>query len=90
MSQLDASRFSRRVEVEVFGIPLKVSSPEDTILAKLRWSRMSGGSEKSFIDALRVFEVQSDGLDRAYLEDWAHRLGVEELWVKLQEDAELA
>jgi hypothetical protein len=85
----DASRFARRVEVEVFGIPLRVSSPEDTILAKLRWSKMSGGSEKSFIDALRVYEVQSDGLDRAYLDDWVHRLDVEELWAKLQESAEL-
>jgi len=34
-----------------------VSSPEDTILAKLRWANLSGGSEKQFIDALRVYEV---------------------------------
>jgi hypothetical protein len=85
----DASRFARRVNVEVFGIPLKVSSPEDTILAKLRWSKMSGGSEKSFIDALRVYEVQISGLDHAYLETWAERLGVLELWTRLQAEAEL-
>jgi hypothetical protein len=85
----DASRFIRRVTVEVFGIPLKVSSPEDTILAKLRWSKMSGGGEQSFVDALRVFEVQHELIDRGYLEDWVERLGVSELWTRLQDEAEL-
>jgi hypothetical protein len=85
----DASRFARRVNVEVFGIPLKVSSPEDTILAKLRWSTMSGGGEKSFIDALRVFEVQHEAIDREYLDEWVERLGVSELWARLQAEAEL-
>lgn len=85
----DAARFARRVHIDVFGIPLKVSSPEDTILAKLRWSSMSGGSEKPFVDALRVFEVQIGVLDRVYLQDWAERLGVQELWIRLQAEAEL-
>ena len=35
-----------------WGIVLKVSTPEDTILAKLRWARRYGGSEKQFTDAL--------------------------------------
>jgi hypothetical protein len=73
----------------VFGVLLKVSSPEDTILAKLRWSRMSGGREKSFVDALRVFEVQPKALDRVYLDDWARSLGVSDLWTRLQSEAEL-
>jgi hypothetical protein len=85
----DTSRFSRRVSVEVFGVPLKVSTPEDTILAKLRRSKMSGGSEKPFVDALRVLEVQSEVLDRMYLQDWAERLGVLELWTRLQAEADL-
>lgn len=34
----------------MLGIPMKVSSPEDTILMKLRWSELSGGSEKQYID----------------------------------------
>ncbi len=78
--EFDESRFRRRMEVDVYGIRLKVSSPEDTILAKLRWSKLSGGSEKSFVDALRVYEVQVAQLDRAYIEEWASRLDVYELW----------
>jgi hypothetical protein len=52
----DRSRFTRRCEQEVFGIRLKLTTPEDTILQKLKWAKLSGGSEKAFVDALRVFE----------------------------------
>jgi hypothetical protein len=85
----DASRFARRISVNVFGTSLKVSSPEDTILAKLRWSKLSGRSEKSFIDALRVFEVQARTLDHAYLREWVERLGVTDLWHRIEAEAEL-
>ena len=45
----DQSRFDRRRSEEVMGISVRVSSPEDTILAKLKWAKDSGGSEKHFI-----------------------------------------
>jgi hypothetical protein len=47
----DRSRFARRYAEEVLGMKLMVSSPEDTILAKLRWAKLTGGSEKHFRDA---------------------------------------
>jgi len=50
----DQSRFSRRISEEFMGLKIQVSSPEDTILAKLNWAKLSGGSEKQFVDALRV------------------------------------
>ena len=53
----DQSRFDRYVET-FEGQPLHVSRPEDTILMKLRWANMSGGSEKQFGDALSVYELQ--------------------------------
>jgi len=49
----DQSRFARRIAEHVLGVTLVVSSPEDTILAKLRWAKLSGGSEKQFRDALK-------------------------------------
>ncbi len=84
----DQSRFARKYVEEVFGIPLNVSRPEDTILQKLKWAEMSGGSSKLYTDALRVFEVQYDILDLEYLEAWAHRLGVTELWLRLKAEGE--
>jgi hypothetical protein len=69
---------------------MQVSSPEDTILAKLRWAKLSGGSEKQFTDALRVYEVQFGKLDLEYLDRWVKKLDVQSLWKQLKEEAELA
>ncbi len=84
----DRSRFGRRQEVEVAGVGLYVSSPEDTILMKLRWAKLSGGSEKQFGDALRVYEVQAGGLDMDYIHRWVDRLGVQEFWDRLIRESE--
>ena len=84
----DQSRFSRKVSEECMGLKLLVSSPEDTILAKLRWAKLSGGSEKQFIDALRVYEVQHEKLDIRYIERWAKDLEIKSLWKRLLEEAE--
>jgi hypothetical protein len=84
----DQSRFSRRCLQEVMGLQLSVSRPEDTILAKLRWAKLAGGSEKQFRDALRVYEVQAGKLDLGYLNHWAGILDVRELWTQLQSEAE--
>ncbi len=86
----DQSRFFRRISEEFMGIEMKVSTPEDTILAKLRWSKLSGGSEKQFTDALRVYEVQYGKLNMDYLGHWAKKLEVESLWKRLTDEAETA
>ena len=84
---LDASRFERRRRESVLGTPAYVSSPEDTIVAKLRWAKMSGGSEKQFGDALRVYEVQYPDLDLAYVEGWVQELELADLWSRLLAEA---
>ncbi len=84
----DQSRFARRCVEQFMGINLKVSSPEDTILAKLRWAKMSGGSEKQFKDALRVYEVQFDKLDLTYMESWVKLLELTPFWNRLIKEAE--
>ncbi|MGD2154528.1 MAG: hypothetical protein PVG79_14760 [Gemmatimonadales bacterium] len=66
---------------------LWVSSPEDTILAKLRWARLSGGSQKQETDALRVYEVQYSLLDTEYMEGWVEALGLRAEWQRLLEVA---
>jgi hypothetical protein len=85
----DQSRFSRRYSEEFMGLKMQVSSPEDTILAKLRWAKLSGGSEKQFTDALRVYEVQYGKLDIDYLKHWAEKLNVDSLLKRLMEEAEI-
>jgi len=80
----DRERFARRLRVEALGLELSVSTPEDTILRKLRWSAQAGGSEKQFNDALGVYEFQGDVLDLAYLDRWAETLGLSAALVEIR------
>ena len=81
------SCFARRHPVDAAGVRLMVSTPEDTILQKLRWSDLSGGSEKQFNDALRVYEVQFGRLDLDYMNRWVVTLGVDSEWERLRREA---
>jgi len=85
----DRSRFSRKRLEHVMGMRMAVSSPEDTILAKLKWARLSGGSEKQFTDAVRVYEVQFGDLDMGYLHRWAKELDLEAMLQDLERQAEV-
>jgi hypothetical protein len=83
----DQSRFGRRYLEEFEGQRLQVSRPEDTILMKLRWAEMSGGSEKQFGDARSVYELQRATLDLEYLEHWAKSLQITPLLERLKREA---
>jgi hypothetical protein len=83
----DQSRFGRPVEWDLGGIRAFVSRPEDTIIQKLRWAEMSGGSEKQFGDAKSVYEIQFGSLDLAYMEQWARTLKIEASWNRLKTEA---
>jgi hypothetical protein len=69
------------------GARVSFSRPEDTILMKLRWAAMLGGSEKQFTDALRVYEVQHGQLDEPYLDQWAATLDVRDAMTRLRAEA---
>lgn len=83
----DQSRFQRRQSAQFLKFEVDVSSPEDTILMKLKWAKDSGGSEKQFNDALRVFEVQKGRLDLDYIEYWVDELDLATAWQRLVENA---
>jgi hypothetical protein len=83
----DTSRFARKRREQAWGMTIKVSTPEDTIPARLRLAKESGGSEKQFTDALRIYEIQRPQLDMDYLDGWARRLDVSDLWARLGSEA---
>jgi hypothetical protein len=62
----------------------RFASPEDVILKKLQYDQM-GGSEKHLRDIAGVFKIQGAQLDLAYLDEWADRLGVAEIWRGLRD-----
>ena len=55
---------------------------------KLHWAKRSGGSEKQFHDALRVYEVQFQLLNVNYMTHWVKNLGQTDLWEQLVSDAD--
>jgi hypothetical protein len=59
---------------------LNLSSPEDTLLHKLRWYRMGGEvSDRQWNDVLGILMIQGGALDLAHLHHWAIELGVADL-----------
>ena len=89
MSRSTCPVFRENMLKMLWGSVYRSPSPEDTILAKLRWAQLSGGSEKQFADALRVYEVQYAKLDLDYLANWAEALNVGPVLKRLQDAAQI-
>lgn len=87
-SPFDQSRFQRRQPIDIGEEIVEVSSPEDTILMKLLWCKLSGGSEKQIHDVLMIYELQWDLLDLSYLQKWVTELDLKNLWQRIQDDSE--
>ncbi len=65
--------------------PVPVATPEDTILAKLRWYNEGGRvSSHQWRDIEGIVRVQVGRLDWTYLRDWAASLNLEELLLRLE------
>lgn len=65
-----------------------VASPEDTVLAKLRWFRAGNESSTTqWNDVLGVIGIMQDNLDVLYLRQWAERLQVSDLLERALQEA---
>lgn len=73
------SELDRRIPAKVLGVDVFVATAEDTVLAKLEWSKL-GESERQLRDVGGILEVNGESLDREYLERWLDELGVRDLW----------
>jgi hypothetical protein len=79
-SELTRKRYIISAMPGLENIEFPISSPEDTILAKLVWFRKGGEvSDRQWNDILGVLGVQFARLDHAYMEDWAAKLNVSDL-----------
>jgi hypothetical protein len=79
------TQFSRRRIVNAWGIQACVEAPEDTILSKLVWNRISP-SERQMNDIRGILKIQGGSLDFDYLRKWAIRQGVSDELSKLLEE----
>ena len=69
----DREMLRRRLQATLFGEPAWISTPEDVILHKLFWNRISP-SDRQLGDAAGIVAVQADALDKDYMRQWAHEL----------------
>ena len=82
ISDFDRSAMERAITLQIPGAeePVRVSSLEDILLAKLRWFRLGGeSSESQRRDISQLVAMNRDELDVAFLRRWAVTLGVEDL-----------
>ena len=84
----ESFRRARPEPIEVAGKPLRVATPEDTVLHKLIWFRKGDEtSARQWSDAVGVLKVQGTRIDSAYLVRWARDLGLGELLRRALADA---
>ena len=79
-----SQRQLERAHMSTFGgaleVPVPIASPEDTVVAKLRWYRKGGEvSERQWNDVLGVLRVQRGRLDETYLNETADEERVRDL-----------
>jgi hypothetical protein len=86
------SNMQRRLAIEVpeVGRTLYFCAPEDIVLHKLLWYRAgSGVSDRQWYDLQGVLRLQAQGLDLAYLQQWAAELGMAALLHQALDEAGL-
>jgi hypothetical protein len=69
-------------------IDLHVCSPEDVIIAKMRFYK-EGQSPKHLRDIAGVLDIQGETLDRDYVVRWAQTLQLQEVWQTILDQAKL-
>ena len=78
----DKERFKRRQRVKLLDQFMTISTPEDTIIQKLRWYK-EAKIEKHLVDAAFVYQIQKKGLDQKHLKDWIKKLKLTRLFQQL-------
>jgi hypothetical protein len=83
VAQLQRSR-----QVAIFPDQIaQVAAPEDVILGKLVYYR-EGGSEKHLRDIAGILKFSGGMVDRAYVYEFAQRLGVADMWEAVHNSVE--
>jgi hypothetical protein len=69
--------------------PMTLLTPEDTLLFKLEWYRLSDEAlDQQWKDILGVLKVQAGRLDETYMDHWAAELNVSDLLAKAKRETQ--
>ncbi|MEW6110294.1 MAG: DUF6036 family nucleotidyltransferase [Nitrospirota bacterium] len=80
VDDFNKSRFNRIKKVS----PIKktfanLASPEDVIIMKMRYYK-EGESEKHLRDIASILKISGSGVDKKYIESWAKKLNLTNIW----------
>jgi hypothetical protein len=82
----ELERFKRRRKVKILAVEASIAAPEDIVLHKLRWYRISP-SDRQLTDAAGIVSVSGEAMDDDYLDHWANEIQVTELLIRVREMA---
>ncbi|MDH5519867.1 MAG: nucleotidyltransferase family protein [Acidimicrobiia bacterium] len=71
------TELERRMWATIGDVELMVVSPEDSILSKLEWMKLSE-SDRQLADVSGIIAAYHDNLDWDYIQRWAAELGLED------------
>jgi hypothetical protein len=80
------AEFERRQKVEFMGMGVFVASPEDVIVSKLEWAKMSE-SDRQLRDVAGIIRTQGYTLDSEYIDRWVRALDVHSEWERAKAEA---
>lgn len=78
------AEFERRRQETVLGTQVWLASPEDVVIAKLRWARAGGGSQRQLRDVASMLRVMGRTLDHPWIDAWVTTLGLSAEWAEVQ------
>ncbi len=80
----DDSRFSRSRRIyPAESFDASFAAPEDVIIKKMEYYR-DGGSDKHLRDIAGILKISREAIDREYIDGWAQRLGLTDIWSAIQ------
>lgn len=77
--EFSVTEFERREEIDTGDLSFVVAKPEDVLIAKMEWTKISP-SERQMQDAAGILIVQGTQLDIQYVEKWVRELDLHEQW----------
>lgn len=83
--EYEFERFRRRKRINLFDQSAWIATPEDVLLHKLRWHKMSP-TNRQLTDARGIHLVSGEELDRDYMEYWAEQIRVGDLLRSVLDD----
>ena len=75
-------QLARRQRVEISGVPIYIATAEDTVISKMRWSKLAE-SERQLRDVAGIVRVRGDALDRSLIAALVARFGLEAEWARV-------